>query len=580
MAIASLIPNAIFAQSNKPISINTHNLSQEYSSSIKHWYYKIGDDSTWTQQNSDSTRWISLQDFPPSTHQPGIQWYRTTVYLEGIQDEYDVLAISADNIVSAFELYWDGQLLLQNGVVANSREKEIPGRLKNMIKLKREMTTPGEHVIAIRLSNFHTKIKRPLGYVSIGYHYDFLYSHTYKGSHFLFVGGGLLFAGLFCIAMFFAGSRHRAYPLFALYCFITLFYQIYPMINLYNTLNIESLKFTNIIIRYGILISQLSLIIFFIYTFELKRKLTLVTISIGLTVLVYWLAVSFGSNFYFLYNELLPIVAGGILIYSIQQKKTGSGVALIGLVVWRLSKRPDLFAGLSPHAMYVYIIGDIVLLFCIVLAIARIINAQTMMLQEIKLRSSRLEVDLLKKNIQPHFILNTLQSIMSWIKKKPENAFQLIEALAEEFKMINRISDKKTIPLHQEIELCNTHLKIMGFRMGSNYELVSDGLCDDEPVPPMIFHTLIENALTHSFKTQESGSIKLSCERKKQATTYHLTNNGSRLKEVAKKSSAEIQEGMGLKYIKARLQESFPGKWKLDYTLDNDQWNVMIVIVH
>ena len=35
---------------------------------------------------------------------------------------------------------------------------------------------------------------------------------------------------------------------------------------------------------------------------------------------------------------------------------------------------------------------------------------------------------------------------------------------------------------------------------------------------------------------------------------------------------------MGLKYIRARLEESFAGMWKLDYTLDNEQWEVTIVI--
>lgn len=572
--ISMILPGSAGAQ----ITSNTFQFDQDAERTLGQWFYTRADDSPLEQLVQDSTQWLSLQESPPGTYQPEVTWYRTAVWLEGAQNEYKILAISVENTVSAFELYWDGQLIYKNGVVADSREKEVPGLLKNMIKLKREMTTPGTHGIAIRLSNFHTNSARPLGYVKIGYYYDFLYNYTYKGSHFLFVGGGLLFAGLFAIAMFLAGSRHRSYLLFAAYCFITLFYDIFPMINLYNTFTIESLKVINFIIRYGILTSQLSLVIFLIYTFELKRKLVLVTISFSLALLVYWLAVSFGSNFYFLYSETLPIAAGGILIYSILQKKTGSSIALTGLIVWRFSKHPALFANISPHDMYVYIIGDIVLLFCIVLAIARIINAQTTMLQEIKLRSSRLEVDLLKKNIQPHFILNTLQSIMSWIKKKPENAFQLIEALAEEFNMINRISDKKTIPLHQEIDLCDTHLKLMGFRMGSSYELVTDGLCDDEPVPPMIFHTLIENALTHSFKTQESGSIHLACDRTEQQTRYHLTTNGSRLQDVSFKSNAEIQEGMGLKYIKARLQESFPDKWTLDYTLDDEQWDVIIVI--
>ena len=37
---------------------------------------------------------------------------------------------------------------------------------------------------------------------------------------------------------------------------------------------------------------------------------------------------------------------------------------------------------------------------------------------------------------------------------------------------------------------------------------------------------------------------------------------------------------MGLQYIKARLNESFSGNWKLDHTLDEEEWKVTIVIAH
>ena len=120
----------------------------------------------------------------------------------------------------------------------------------------------------------------------------------------------------------------------------------------------------------------------------------------------------------------------------------------------------------------------------------------------------------------------------------------------------------------------------MGLRMGSTYELITDGLNEDGQVPPMIFHTLIENALTHSFKSQENGTIRLTCEGDGQKTIYQLSNNGSRLKEISQKSKNEIQEGMGLQYIKARLNESYLDKWELDYTLDDELWKVTIAIAH
>jgi len=230
--------------------------------------------------------------------------------------------------------------------------------------------------------------------------------------------------------------------------------------------------------------------------------------------------------------------------------------------------------------LYCYIFSDIFLLFCIVQSISRIIHEQNAQLYEIRLRSARLEAELLRKNIQPHFILNTLQSIVNWTKRRPDLAISVIEALAEEFRMINAISDKSFIPLHQEIDLCRTHLRLMSFRMGSSYRLETNGLCEQEQIPPLVFHTMVENALSHSFGPREDGTIRLICERTDRRTVYRLESPGSRLSELARKSEGEIRDGMGLRYVKARLEESYPGRWELESALDDDLWRVTIRLRH
>lgn len=579
LIVASLFSCSVFAHSAKPVPGNTHDLSQENSSSIRQWYFELGDGAGLSIDEMDEVDWIPVSDRKNGEHKPGIQWYRAEITLEGTQNEFDILALSVNSTVSAFDLYWDGHLIGSGGIVANSLEDEVSGPIKRIVRLKREQTTPGNHTIIVRLSNFHTNDKRPLGRIDIGYHYNFFYDFSYKSSSRVFVGGASLIAGLFCIAVFFAGSRHRSYLLFSLYCFITLFFDVFTILNLYNDINIEHIQWILVLFRYGQILSVLFFVTFVIFTYEIPRKTFFIPLAVLIAITTIWLRSS-NPQHYLLYFEVLPIFVGVLLLYSMYQRTTGSIAAFVGIIFWRLFKQPDLFSKTADSHLFFYIASDIIFLFCIVLSISRIIHAQNLQLQEIQLRSSRLEVDLLKKNIQPHFILNTLQSIMSWIKKKPENAFLLIEALAEEFRMINSIADKKLIPLHQEIDLCTTHLKLMGFRMGSTYELITEGLCEDELVPPMVFHTLIENAFTHSFKTREKGTIRLVCDKGDKQTVYHLSNNGSRLKEISQKSEDEIQEGMGLKYIKARLNESYLNAWSLNYTLDDEQWKVTIVIKH
>jgi len=578
-AVAIVASISISARSTDSITVNTYDLSQENSGNISYWHYEAGDDSSLSIQDMDTVSWKYLADQYRGLRLPGIQWFRADIQLEGTQNEYDILAISISGLISAFELYWDGDLIDTGGVVANSLEDEVSGPIKKIVRLKREQTNPGSHTLIIRLSDFHTRNKHPLGRIDIGYHYNFLYEYSSKGSSRVFVGGASLLAGLFCIALFFAGSRHRSYLLFALYCFISLFFDVFTILNLYNEINAKHIQWISILLQCGQILSSLFFVTFVIYTYKIPRKALIIPFAILTFLVSFWLQ-SFIPDRPLLYTELLPALAGVLLLYSMYRKTTGSVAVFVGLIIWRIFKYPYLFSQVSDNHLIFYMASDIIFLFFIVLSISRMIHAQNMQLQEIKLRSSRLEVDLLKKNIQPHFILNILQSITSWIKKKPDNAFQLIEALAEEFRMINRIADKKLIPLHQEIDLCNTHLKLMGLRMGSTYELITDGLNEDGQVPPMIFHTLIENALTHSFKSQENGTIRLTCEGDGQKTIYQLSNNGSRLKEISQKSKNEIQEGMGLQYIKARLNESYLDKWELDYTLDDELWKVTIAIAH
>ena len=577
VALASLVSDASPAGLADTSATNTHDLSREHSSPIRLWHHRVGDDPTWASPRLDLNDWEYLAGRRGQSHAPGIQWYRAAIRLEGTQDEFDILAISIGGLASAFELYWDGSLIGSGGSVASSEEDEISGPIRKLVRMKREWTSPGNHTIAIRLSNFHTGVENPLGSIALGYHYKLFYEYSYKSSHRVFVGGASLIAGLFCIAMFFAGSRHRSYLLFATYCLFSLFFDLFTILNLYNEINVEHIRWIIPLFRYGQIVSLLSLIAFVIFTYDIGRKKLVAAIAGLLSFISVWLSVDIPSQSV-LSSELLPVLAGALLLYAIYRNATGSLAAFVGLVIWRIGKYPGLIPlEIEPHPLF-YITSDIAFLFCIVLSISRRIHAENMQLQAMKLRSSRLEVDLLKKNIQPHFILNTLQSITSWIKKKPDNAYLLIEALAEEFRMINRIADKKLIPLHQEIKLCRSHLEVMGFRMGSTYELITDGLHEDDQVPPMIFHTLIENTLTHSFRTQERGTIRLSCERGDQQTVFRLSNNGSRLAEISRKPDDVVQEGMGLKYIRARLEESYAGRWALDYALDNELWEVTIVI--
>jgi LytS/YehU family sensor histidine kinase len=118
----------------------------------------------------------------------------------------------------------------------------------------------------------------------------------------------------------------------------------------------------------------------------------------------------------------------------------------------------------------------------------------------------------------------------------------------------------------------------MGFRWDASYELVKEGVVSDERIPPLIFHTLIENGLTHSYKPKENGTFHFTRMEKNGTVQYCMQNDGSLLKRFEENSTEEIDEGMGFKYVKARLEESYPGNWSISYGMRDHQWEVTIEI--
>lgn len=190
-------------------------------------------------------------------------------------------------------------------------------------------------------------------------------------------------------------------------------------------------------------------------------------------------------------------------------------------------------------------------------------------------QSTRLRLALLKKNIQPHFLMNTLTSLIDWIEESPKKGVLFIEALAKEFDLFNQIENKKMIPISQEIALCRTHLEIMEYRKEINYLWEEAGINREEKVPPGIFHTLLENGITHSLpQADNSIQFKLIFE----STTTHKCYTFLTFATSLRQETNHKKEGTGLKYIKARLTESYHAKWDFISEPTNQGWKNIIKI--
>jgi sensor histidine kinase YesM len=282
-----------------------------------------------------------------------------------------------------------------------------------------------------------------------------------------------------------------------------------------------------------------------------------------------WLGVFVALNQFYMYA--VTLFSAAISLVTIFQKKSGSLLALAGCCV--------LFAGIfisfQKQVDYAWALGFCGLIILLTVSLSRQMAEQNKKRQESELHSARLELELLKKHIQPHFLLNSLNSIIAWLEENPQTAVRLVTALAEELHLILQFSKEKMVLVSEELRLCRHHLEVMGLRQDKQYTLTVDSVPDTETIPPLVFHTLVENGLTHGYAKKNSGTFRFSRKVDGGTVTYSLFNDSSTEK---KEKPVNASEGTGLRYVRTRLQEAFPNAWNLESSPVTDGWQVRIII--
>jgi LytS/YehU family sensor histidine kinase len=199
--------------------------------------------------------------------------------------------------------------------------------------------------------------------------------------------------------------------------------------------------------------------------------------------------------------------------------------------------------------------------------------------QETQLRASRLEIELLKKNIQPHFLLHSLRSITDLLLKEPKTAARLVNALADELRMMLKMTQEKVISLAEEIRLCRSHLEVIGLRGGRRLALeegFAAGSAEGLAIPPMVLHTLLEQGLEEADENHPEIRFRLEADAGK--TLRLRLSHGA----PSRARSPFPRDETGLRYVRARLEEAYPGRWSLEAgtPVPGATWQMEIEIRH
>jgi sensor histidine kinase YesM len=133
----------------------------------------------------------------------------------------------------------------------------------------------------------------------------------------------------------------------------------------------------------------------------------------------------------------------------------------------------------------------------------------------LKLQSlvKELELKTIKSHINPHFIFNALNSIRALVDENPSRARTAITELSNILRSSMQTEKMETVPLERELSIVKDYLALekMRFEERLNIEMDIDEDTLEQPVPPMMLQTLVENAIKHGIsKKVLGGTIRVS----------------------------------------------------------------------
>jgi signal transduction histidine kinase len=182
--------------------------------------------------------------------------------------------------------------------------------------------------------------------------------------------------------------------------------------------------------------------------------------------------------------------------------------------------------------------------------------------REGELRASQLEarlaetrLQLLKMQIHPHFLFNTLNTIAELVHEDPSKAERMIASLSELLRETLDAGATDRVPLEQELDLLERYVDIQRTRFGNRLDVRVHADADVRRalVPHLILQPLVENSIRHGLAARlTAGRIDVRATRRGDALRLEVEDDGTGLA-----SEARAREGVGLGNMRARLQELY-----------------------
>jgi sensor histidine kinase YesM len=180
-------------------------------------------------------------------------------------------------------------------------------------------------------------------------------------------------------------------------------------------------------------------------------------------------------------------------------------------------------------------------------------------------RAAEAQLRLLQGQIEPHFLFNTLATVLSLIERDPPKARRTLESFVDYLRASLGEMRRDASTLRGEIELSRAYLQLMQERMDTRlrYSIDVDARLHDQPLPPLLLQPLVENAIHHGLEPKvEGGTLRISATRNGTHLLLAVRDDGVGLDHTPRRKG----NGVALVNLRERLATRYGSGASLQLT--------------
>lgn len=202
----------------------------------------------------------------------------------------------------------------------------------------------------------------------------------------------------------------------------------------------------------------------------------------------------------------------------------------------------------------------------------------TRRMEELERRNLEQRLMQLRYQMNPHFLMNTLNNIHALVDIDPVQAQQSIVELSRLLRFVLYEADRPTVPLRHEIDFMNHYIALMRVRFDDRVRITVN-MPDPVPeidVPSLLFITFVENAFKHGVSYQYASFIDIALE--VTGDGHILFNCDNSKHPTLKVTETDTEGGVGLRNVRQRLKLLYADRFSLDIADAPSSYSVRLSI--